>query len=99
MLALGLVEIAVKFFELSRGSKITLDLVLQRFNQARHADEHRHAFVVNRTYDLRRIERVQRHRRAAENLRQENSQKLAEHMAERQQIQKSQRMKEALIAP
>jgi len=73
MFAFGFFKIALKVFEVAAGGKIALDLVLQRFDQARHADEHRHAFVVNRACHFGRIERVKKHRRASQNLRQKNS--------------------------
>src|SRR5579862_49938 len=98
MFAFGRFEIALKVFEFAAGCEIALDLILERFDEARDSDEHRYTLVVNRADHFRGVERVEEHRCAAQNLREENSEKLAEHVAERKEIEKAQRMKEAFPA-
>src|ERR1700758_24849 len=90
MFAFACFEIALKFFEISAGSEIALDLILERFDEARDGDEHGHALVVNRADYFGGVERVQKDGCAAQNLRQENSEKLAEHVTERKEVEKSQ---------
>ena len=75
-----------------------VELVLERFYQARHSDEHGYALLVYCADHLGGIERVQKHGRTAQNLREKNSEKLAEYMAEWKKIEKSQWMKEAFPA-
>ena len=53
---------------------------------------------MNRANHFAGIQRVQEHRCGAKNLREENSEKLAEDVAQRQEIEKAQRMKDAFVA-
>ena len=95
MFAFGRFEIALKFFESAAGREIALDLILERFDEARHGDEDGHALVVNRADYFGGVERVEKHGCAAQNLREENSEKLAKYVAERKEVEKAQRVKEA----
>ena len=98
MFAFGRFEIALKFFEVAAGREIALDLILERFNEARDGDEHGHALAVNRADYFCRVKRIQEHGCAAQNLGEENSEKLAEDVAEGKEIEKPQRVKEAFPA-
>ena len=53
---------------------------------------------MNRADYFGGVERIEKHGCAAENLGQENSEKLAEYVAERKEVEKAQRMKEAFPA-
>ena len=98
MFAFGRFEIALEFFELAAGGEIALDLILERFDEARDGDEHGDTLVVNRADYFRGVERIEEHGCAAENLGEENSEKLAEDVAERKEVEKAQGMKEAFPA-
>ena len=63
-------EIALKFFGPPARSEVALDLIAQRFDQSRHGDQHGHALVSNRAHHFGGIQRVEKNRRGAENLRQ-----------------------------
>src|SRR5580658_6141510 len=99
MFAIGRLVIAPKFLELPARREIAFDLVAQRFNQARHRDEHGDTLVVNRPNHFSGIESVDKNRGPAENLRQEHSQQLAEDVTQRQKVEKAERVKEPLVAP
>ena len=98
MFAFGRFEIALKFFEFATGCEVALDLILERFDEARNGDEHGYALVVNRADYFGGVECIEKHGCAAQNLGEENSEKLAEYVAERKEVEKSQRMKEAFPA-
>ena len=53
---------------------------------------------MNRANHLARIQRVQKHRRCAKNLRYENSEQLAENVAQRQKIEEAQRVEHSFVA-
>src|ERR1700690_1028542 len=91
--------IALEFFEAALRGDIPNQLVAQRFNQPRHSDEHGNALLANGANYLRWIERVHEHRSPAENLRKKYSQQLPEDVAQRKQIQKTQWVKKAFVAP
>ena len=78
--------------------RVAFNVFLQRFDQPRHGYQHRNAFIVNGSHDFRWIQAVGKHRSRSENLRQKNPEHLAEHVAERKQIQKAQRMEDAFVA-
>ena len=71
MFAFGRFEITLEFFELAAGGEVALDLILERFDEARDGDEDRDALVVNRADYFGGIERIEEHRCAAQNLREE----------------------------
>jgi len=98
MFTLGRFEIALKFFEIAAGREVALDLILERFDEARDGDEHGHALAVNRADYFRGVERIEEHGCAAQNLRKKNSEKLAEDVAERKEVEKAQGVKEAFPA-
>ncbi len=98
MFAIRSLVIALEFLELAARREIAFDLVAQRFNQARHGDQHGDALVVNRPNHFRGIESVDKNRGPAENLRQEHSQQLAEDVTQRQKVEEANRVKEPLVA-
>ena len=98
MFGFGAREIAAESRHLAARFEVALDLVPQRFDQAWHGDQHGYTLAVNCANYFARIERVQKDGRSAEKLRNENSEKLSEHMAQRQELEEAQRMKNAFVA-
>src|SRR5580658_8159966 len=95
--AIGALKVSAEAFDLAFGFEGALEFVAQRFDQPRHGDEHGDSLASNRGRHIGGPERIEEDRRRAQNLRNENAEHLSENMAERQQIQKFQRMKKSLI--
>jgi hypothetical protein len=83
-LAIRALEIAAKFPHLALGLQISLELVAQRFDQSWHGNEDRDTLAANRSGDVAGAQRIEKDRCAAENLRDEDSEHLAEDVAQRQ---------------
>ncbi len=96
-LAIGTLEVAAESFDLAFGFEVALEFVAQRFDQPRHRDEHGDSLASNRGRHIGGPQRIEEDRSRAQNLRNENSEHLAEDVAQRQQIQKFQRMKKSLV--
>src|SRR5690348_7936518 len=79
--------------------QVALDLIAQRLNQSRNRDQDRSFFVADRPRYLCWVQRVDENRSCAQNLWQENAEQLAKDVAQWQQIEETQRVKQLLIAP
>ena len=91
--------VALEFCASPTRRKISLDLIAQRLDQPRHGNQQRDALFPNRPRYFCRVQRVEKDRRPAQNLRQKNPEQLSEYMAQRQKIEKSQRMNESFVSP
>src|SRR5580698_4842892 len=74
------------------------DFALQRFDESRNRNEHGNALVANHVNQVGRLQRIAEDQGARQKRRNEYSQHLAEHVAQRKQIQETQRMKKSLVA-
>ena len=74
-----------------------LDFVLQRLHHARHRHQHRDFLALDGINDFAGIEAVLEDHGGADQRRDEHGQVLSKDMAERQQIEKTKRMKNPLI--
>ena len=77
--------------------EIALDLFLQRLQHARHRDQNRNPLASNGADDLAWFQAVLKNYRPAHELRKKNPQKLPEDVAQRQQVQKANRVDEAFV--
>jgi hypothetical protein len=75
---------------------VPLDVLAQGFEHARDRDDDRDALATDDLDDLRRVERVLEVDLAAEELRDEDSHELPEHVAERYEVQKPYRVHQPL---
>src|ERR1700735_3066793 len=74
------------------------DFTLERFDKSRNRHENGYALVANHINQAGGLERIDEDHGAREEGRDEDSQHLAEDVAQRKQIQKAQWMKDALVA-
>ena len=86
MLAHRILRVALEFLHAATGFQTAEYMIAQRFEQTRNRDEQRHSFALDRADDFSGIERIEKDRRGAENLRKKNAEQLAENVAERQQF-------------
>src|SRR5581483_4716457 len=77
--------------------QISLDLLFQRLQHARHCHQHRHSLAADCRHHLRRSQCVLENDSSTQQLRQEHPEKLSENVAQRQQIQKADGMHQPLI--
>ena len=75
------------------------DVFAQHVEDLRHAHEHRHAPRLDQPDDVVRIEAAREDHRAAHHRRHGGRHRLAEHVAERQQVHEPQRMKRLAVVP
>ena len=97
LLVFGGFELLMEPCGLARRFHVSLQLVFQRLHQAGNSHHHRNPLVLDGAHHLARIQRVLEQHGRCQQLRQEDTQELSEDMAERQQIEKAQRMKDALV--
>ena len=82
MLAFRRLKASLKFFQSAFVLQIALNFFFQRLQHARHCNQHGHALAPDRANNLGGLQRILKNHRAAQQLRQKHSQKLAEHMAQ-----------------
>src|SRR3984893_16375290 len=97
MLAFRKSKLLPEFFAAAFVIEIAFDLLFQRLQHARHRDQHGSALAMNGPDHLGRFECVLKYHPAAHQLRQEDSQKLSEDVAEWQQIQEADRMHPSFV--
>ena len=74
------------------------DVLAQHVEDLRHADQHRHAARLDQADDVVRVEAAREDDRAAHHRRHVGRHRLAEHVAERQQVDEAQRMERPRVA-
>ena len=79
--------------------EIAFELVAQGFDEPRNGHQDRDAFTADRGRDFAGPQRIEEDGRRAEDLRNEDSQHLSEHVTEWEEIQEFQGMKESLVSP
>ena len=75
------------------------DVLAQDVQDLRHRHEHRHAALLDLRDDVGRVEAAHEDDRAGQHRRDEGGHRLAEHVAERQQVQEPQREERPAVAP
>src|ERR1700722_14215803 len=96
-LAFSRLKAPAKLFHTAVVLHVTLDFFLQGLQHPRHRYQHRYSLAPNSVNDLGRLQRVLKNHRSAQQLRQENSQKLAEDVTQRQHVKKSNGMHQAFV--
>src|ERR1019366_3805836 len=97
VLLLGWLKPPPASLPLSAVLQIAFDLLLQRLQHTGHTYQNRYALSPDRMDHFRRLQLFLKNYRRAQQRRQKHSQKLPKHMAQRQEVQKPQRMHEPLI--
>ena len=98
MLTFGSREILLELSSLAGGFEAALDFTLERFQQSRDGDQYGYPFASDRFQQIAGIESFKKDGGSAEQRRDENRKQLAENMAQREEIEKSQRMENTLVA-
>ena len=79
------------------GFGVALDFMAQGFQQARHGDQGGNSFALEGAQDLGGVEALLEYHRAGQQRRDEQAQELAEDVAQRNQVQETDGMDEALV--
>jgi hypothetical protein len=80
-------------------AEVAFNFLLQRIHQPRNRYQHRNPLALDGGDDLGRIQRIFKNDSCAQQWRKKNSQKLPEHMTQRQQVEEAQGMHQPLILP
>ena len=94
---LGACDIFAKSFRPAIALELAQNFALQRFDKSRNRHQHGYALVANHVNQAGGLERVNKDHGAREKRGNEYSQHLAEDVAQRKQVQKAQRVKNALV--
>src|SRR5271156_2115703 len=90
-------EIFLKLLQLAITFHLPLDFALQRFDESRNGHQHGNTLVANHFNQAGRLERINQDHGAGEERRDQDTQHLAEDVAQWKQIQEAQRVKNALV--
>src|SRR6202171_6756305 len=91
-------EIFIELLSQAVTFHFVLDFALQRFDKSRDGHENRDTLTPNHVDNLGRLQRIDKDYGARQKRRNECPQHLTKHMTQREQIEETQRMKDALIA-
>src|ERR1700735_1093686 len=91
-------EVLIKPLDSSIAFQLASHLALQRFDKSGNGHQNRDALAPNHLNQVGRLQRLHKNYGAGQERRNEYSQHLAEHVAQRKRIQKTQWMENSLVA-